>query len=450
MDTAVIVAAGRGSRVGSEAGSPKPLKPIVGVPVIRRVMSAAARAGITRFVVVVGFGRDVMCRELPGLVPDGCTLDIVENPRYNDPNGVSLLAAAETLTSPFCLLMSDHIFDPSRLRAAIESHRRDPGCLLVVEDRGSFDGDPEDATFVKLDGDLVTAIGKDLPAYDAVDTGIFVLGPGMVTDALRRAGPYPSISEGMRVLAGRGQLRALRLDTGWWQDLDTPEDFQAGEEKLYRSLVKPTDGPLARLINRRVSLFLTRRLWGLGVGPNMVTTFTLALGLLAGAAFAHGGGAAWGLAGAVLFQLQSIIDGVDGELARLMLKESRFGFWYDLTVDNLSHMAVFAGIAAGRVADGEDGPWAALGVLAVVGVAAAFAVMAPLLRSGGGAAGAGGREGRLKKMVEGVSRRDFTYLLFPAAAFGLLGEFLWLVVVGTWVFVAAVVFLRFRSHRGAR
>ena len=56
-------------------------------------------------------------------------------------------------------------------------------------------------------------------------------------------------------------------------------------------------------------------------------------------------------------------------------------------------------------------------------------------------------DSRLKRLVETLSRRDFTYLLFPLAALGWLGGFLWVAAVGAWLFTLAVVILRFRAWR---
>jgi choline kinase len=305
--TAVIVAAGKGGRLVAPDAPPKPLLPVVGVPLVRRVMAAAAKAGIRRFVVVVGYKADVMRARLPALVPADAALELIENPRFEEPNGVSLLAAARAVDEPFALLMSDHVFSADRLARALERFHETQRALLVVEDARSFTGDVDDATRVSVAAGKVTAIGKDLAAFDAIDTGRFVLRPEDTIDALERAGPSPSISDGIRLLAREGELDAWTLEGGFWQDVDTPADVALAERRLYGALTKTTDGFLARLINRRVSLFLSTRLWRFGVTPNMVTSFTLLLGLGAGVAFAQGSSAAWGLLGATLFQLQSIV-----------------------------------------------------------------------------------------------------------------------------------------------
>lgn len=447
VKTAVIVAAGKGTRLTSRGEVPKPLAPVAGVPLVRRVMDSAARAGVERFVVVVGYRADEMKKALPGLVPDGCGLTVVENPDYEKPNGTSLLLAAESVDGPFALLMSDHVFSPDRLKKALEEFDKNPRNMLVVERGEDFDGDLEDATLVKTKADgntrLVTAIGKDLREYDAVDTGMFVLASPDVRRALREAGPGPSISDGMRRLAHQGRLSALQVGSGYWQDVDTPEDAAAAEKKLIESLGKTSDSGVTRLINRKVSLFLTSRLWPLGVTPNMVSVFTLMAGLLSGVCFAQGVGPWWGLAGATLFQLHSIVDGVDGELARLLLKESRLGYWLDMAADNLTHMAVFGGIALGQISSGRPGPWGVLGVLAVAGVAAGFAATAPALRprkSPG--APESPAAGRLKNLIKKAGNRDFSYLLFPLALVGWLGWFLWVVTIGTWIYTVAALVVR--------
>ena len=446
VSTAVILSAGKGSRL-NETDMPKPLVPVVGVPLVGRVLAVAAKAGIRRFVIVVGFQADFLREQIPHLIPSGCEFVFVDNPFFEKPNGISLLAATQTLQEPFVLLMSDHIFSADRLEKAMDHFNTTDRCLLVVEDKHQFDGDLDDATRVSVKQGKVFDIGKGLGNYDAIDTGMFILHPKEVSEALKAAGPAPSISDGMRILSSVEKLDALYIHLGYWQDVDTINDVAVAEQKLFRSLTKTTDGFLAQLINRRVSLFLSKRLWGLGVTPHMVTSFTLFLGIMAGIAFAQGSSIGWGLLGALLFQLHSIIDGVDGELARLLHKDSRFGFWLDVSADNIVHMVIFGGIAWGQKVSHVQGPWITLGLLSILGVAASFTVMAPLLDPVKQKSRWKQEPSILKKLVDNLSRRDFTYLLFPLAVLGWLGEFLWVAAIGTWLFTLAVIFLRVKARK---
>jgi len=448
VSTAVIVAAGLGSRLGADA-LPKPLQPLVGSPIIARVMASAAKAGISRFIIVIGYEAEVMRTRLPRLLPSGCSLTLVENPRFREPNGVSLLAGIEGLDEPFALLMSDHIFSPARLKKAIEKFEGSGVPSLVVEKKELFKGDLEDATFVEERGGFIRAIGKDLAEYEAIDTGMFVLCPKLLKKAAEKAGPSPGISDLMRSLCDKRKLKALYIEGGYWQDVDTPGDIIEAEKKLYASLVKPADGFMARHVNRRVSLFISTRIWRYGITPNMVTTFTLIMGLLAGLAFSRGNAPLWGLLGATLFQIHSIIDGVDGELARLLLKESSLGFWYDISADNITHMAIFAGIAMGQKAGGAPGPWNTLAVLAVLAVLISVIAVSPLLRPSTGGTKKGTKDRGLAKVVDALTSRDFSYLLFPLAILDWLGGFLWIVIIGTWIYSILVILLRIRARKKA-
>ncbi len=445
--TAVIVAAGMGSRLASEE-VPKPLSPLVGVPLIGRVMASGAQAGIRRFIVVVGHKEELMRERVPALTPRGCELHIIANARYKEANGVSLIAGIRALYEDFALLMCDHIFSADRLESSIQAFDSDGVSRLVVESKEDFDGDLEDATFVSAKDGFISAIGKDLKEFEAVDTGLFVLDAKAVKEAGEAAGPSPGISDIMRILGRNKTLKAHNAAGGFWQDVDTPADIKQAEKKLYASLVKPADGFMARHVNRRVSLFISTRIWRLGVTPNMITTLTLVLGLLAGLAFSEGNTAGWGLLGAALFQAHSIIDGVDGELARLLLKESPLGFWYDVSADNITHMAVFAGIAMGQKAGHAPGPWNALALLAVLGVLISLIAVSPILRpsSAGGKKKQPGQKGSLKKIVQTLTSRDFTYLLFPLAVLGWLGGFLWVATVGTWIYSILVIILRLQAR----
>src|SRR5690606_25641011 len=83
--------------------------------------------------------------------------------------------------------------------------------------------------------------------------------------------------------------------------------------QLFEACRKPVDGLVSRHINRRVSLFVSRLLVDTPVTPNMMTVATFGVALVA-AAFAAQGGYVPLLIAGTLMQLNSILDGCDGEL----------------------------------------------------------------------------------------------------------------------------------------
>ena len=154
----------------------------------------------------------------------GVSVSLVENSEYHKNNGVSVLKAREYFSSPFLLLMSDHIFEASTARALLNEPLLTGEVILGVDSKLDRIFDLEDVTKVKRDGDHIVAIGKDLTDYDAFDTGMFLCSPELfdALDSAKKDGNC-SLSDGMRILGRRGKLRAFDIGDASWQDVDTPE-----------------------------------------------------------------------------------------------------------------------------------------------------------------------------------------------------------------------------------
>jgi len=118
------------------------------------------------------------------------------------------------------------------------------------------------------------------------------------------------------------------------------------ERVLFRSLRKSADGWTSRYLNRYVSLFISRQLTHLPLTPNLLSLVILGIGLAG--AFAASIGSYWSLlVGATLFQLQSVLDGCDGELSRITFRASRLGEWLDTVGDDLTNYSFFLGAGVG-------------------------------------------------------------------------------------------------------
>ena len=139
--------------------------------------------------------------------------------------------------------------------------------------------------------------------------------------------------------------RSVPLDS--WQRVRTPDEQKIADNKLNCWLMKPTDGIFAQM-NRKISIPISRQLIRWPITPNMVSIFTLGVGLLSGAFFAVGT-YRYVLLGAILSVWASILDGCDGEVARLKLQESDFGCWLETICDYFYYLLVFSGMAIGLV-----------------------------------------------------------------------------------------------------
>ncbi len=366
----LILAAGKGSRLQPRADS-KPLLPLLGVPLIERTVRAARAAGADGFVVVTGHAADRVEAFLADLAARlDVPIETVRNPDWaQTDNGRSLLMAEGLLTEPFLLLMADHLFEPALARELLHAPLPAGGLRLAVDgNRHNPLVDPDDVTRVRRDGERITAIGKGLDPFDGYDTGIFHCTPALF-DALREAGRNgdTSLSGAVRILARQGRALAVDVSGRFWCDVDDPAALARAEEALLQRLRgKDRDGPVARLLNRPLSIRLSRHLVNTAITPNAISLFAFGLSLLAAVLFLLP--AWWTLAlGGLLAQAASVIDGCDGEVARLKFLESDYGGWFDAVLDRYADACLLAGLAAHAGQDGA-GPLAAiLGFWAITG-----------------------------------------------------------------------------------
>jgi CDP-L-myo-inositol myo-inositolphosphotransferase len=162
------------------------------------------------------------------------------------------------------------------------------------------------------------------------------------------------VVSGDRVFDVAGARRLLGAgEGGVVMPAGTPEERRAAQRALLRSLAKPSDGPVSRLLNRPLSLSVTRLLLDTRVTPNQMTIVANLIGAF-GVALVFRGQV---VLGAALLQAQSILDGTDGELARLKFRSSRLGEWLDNVLDDQINVAyaVALGFAAGS-------PWRGLAI----------------------------------------------------------------------------------------
>ena len=129
--------------------------------------------------------------------------------------------------------MGDHVFEPAVLARLLQLQVSEDESILAVDARAVSPEIAAEATKVRLDGDRITAIGKDLATHDALDTGLFVCAPALF-DALEnsRRGGDTTLSGGIRELAARGLMRAADVGASSWCDIDTLDDLAAAESLL--------------------------------------------------------------------------------------------------------------------------------------------------------------------------------------------------------------------------
>ena len=173
-----------------------------------------------------------------------------------------------------------------------------------------------------------------------------------------------SLPSGEDVTSGRAHL-AVRVRT--------PAELKAAEATVRRSIYKKTDNKLARF-NRRLSLPISIALMRTPLTANQLSVMLVALGFYSAWLFSVGHYAA-GVLGGFLSLAASILDGCDGEIARLKYQESALGCWIETFGDYSYYVAIFIGLTIGAVRHTHSDAFYWIGAVALAGTLLSFAVL---------------------------------------------------------------------------
>ena len=242
---ALILAAGDGGRLGDlTIDRPKPLVPLRGRPLIAYTLDSLAECGVIDVAVVVGYRARQVRAEVPELVRPGVRLSFIENTRFEEPASLSLAAAQSAFgDEPFLLVMADHMVSARLLRRLLAAAASHPGTCFVAADSSPHAQDYiDEATKLVIssngqaqrDAAPVTAIGKGLGRWSALDTGAFVLSSD-VWEAIEAAPAACELSAVFGRLAVQGKLLAADVSGAFWYDIDTVADFAEAERLLSRA-----------------------------------------------------------------------------------------------------------------------------------------------------------------------------------------------------------------------
>lgn len=244
----------------------------------------------------------------------------------------------------------------------------------------------------------------------------------------------------------------------WWHKIESPADLKIAEKKLLKNIQNKTEGWVAPRLNKPISFAISRRLVRTPITPNQITSLNLVLAFLA----------FWLLTslyfpvrilGAFLMQFSSIVDGCDGEVARLKLMSSKFGAWFDTCADDIANNLFFCGVFLGLWKSGYGkfyywGGWITL----VASVGVTLIIYQQLIRKKKGANAKDfnptfneGKKGSWFDLVRPVMKRDFFVVVM--LVFFVLDwrvALFWISALGTWatfcVYAVSLV-MEFKARR---
>jgi len=384
--------------------SADPLRPVAGLTLLRRNVRVATSAGASAVYVVATAGADA--KRLADAEPDVCVLEPAE--------------LVERVGEDDALVWSAAAVVDRRIALALAHAPRAP----LVQARAN--GAAVDAWRVE----------PELSQSFAGDVG----------RALAEVAAQP-----VDVERGQGAPILHVVVTG-------DEAARAATNALFDACRKPVDGIVSRNLNRHVSLLFSRRLVGVPITPNQISIFVILIGIAAAAVTLVGSYAAI-LTGAALFKLSSILDGVDGELARVRWQQSKTGELLDSAGDNLANFAFFAALSVATWNNGDHGLAFAGGAALVMWTLYLMFAYARLHRIKSGdvllvsaqaQARATGLFAKAIAFCRVVLRRDaFIMLTFLFALAGIAPYMLVLAMLGAATTLAFAVIELVRSYRAA-
>lgn len=364
---AVLLAAGKGERLRPYFKRPKPLVSLLGLSLIERNVLALKECGIKEIIVILGSYSSEIKQALGSGEKLGVRIKYLENPDWHLGNGVSAYTFHQVYTQDekFILMMADHIFQLELLKKFIaQASKLKPNEILLAADN-QLDKvyDVDECTKINAKQGYALTLGKELSEYNAVDCGLFI-GTQSLLHCLAKAISQQqyALTDAVNLLAESGQVK-LHFVHGFWIDVDDLASYKQCEKILLKSLVPSKDGFVSRTINRKFSLKITKMLAPTSITPNQITIGSFLITLIAALAFATG----FPFLAGLLAQFSSIVDGVDGEIARLKFLKSNFGGLVDAILDRYGDALLVIGMTYAWYAASANPAALIVGAIALMG-----------------------------------------------------------------------------------
>jgi len=237
---AIILAAGKGTRLNGRDLKPKCLFEVGGRTLLDRQVSALSEANINDVVLVLGFEAERirrLCRP---------TTSFVINSRFEETSSLySLWLARQHLLDGFVVLNCDVLFHPELL-AKLVSSPFDDALLVDVANRQLG----EEEMKVKISDGLVVDIRKDMDPSEAdgENVGIVKFSPegakrlvDEMDSLISRGHERDWAPRAFREFATRFPLHAIPTDDYPWIEIDFPEDYRKAQEEVLPKITAMAD-----------------------------------------------------------------------------------------------------------------------------------------------------------------------------------------------------------------
>ena len=231
---------------------------------------------------------------------------------------------------PYLILQSNLIITPRVLSNFINRDiSENEVALLFDENKDNSTVNPNEPS------------NEDFSPYGSLAVGAFMC-YGTILEKL--ATNSMDLGRWAKELAHNEKIKPFKLiDNHWMHFSSDRNSIKKAEDLLFFNIRKSERGWMSRNINRRISVPISNLLIRTPITPNVISVLVGIIGILSGVYYALG----HIILGGIFIELSSILDGCDGEVAKMKLMESKVGQWIDTISDQLSYAAFIIGVPIG-------------------------------------------------------------------------------------------------------
>ena len=316
IDQAIIVATGSG--INGEKLNLFGDMTVGGILQLKRLIIVGQRAGIKGFTIITDKDSHLENEITPKLKTES------EVSWYSDYSQIELEQG------PYIILQSNLIINPKGLSVLFEKNNSESDSIFLIDENKTNDT-----------GTVNHENSDDLFINGASVVGAFVFNKRLLKKLFLNSMDLAILA---KEHADNENSECLQIRDEYWMHLSADKkSIKAAENLLFLNIRKSERGWKSRNINRRISIPISRLLIRTPLTPNMISAIVGIIGILSGFLYI------WGsivLAG-ILLEVSSILDGCDGEVAKMKLMESKFGQWIDTIYDQISYIFFIIGVPVG-------------------------------------------------------------------------------------------------------
>ncbi len=230
VSKAIILAAGRGTRMGDMTREiPKPMLPIHGRPMLDHILERLSSAGITRFLIVIGYHGEVIAEHLK---ESSRAVTLVRQDPVNGTGSGALLGKNFAGSEPFLLTYGDILCEPNEYVRAINILVHDPEVAAAVAVK-TVDDPWQGAAVYEENGRISRMVEKPPRGTSTThwnSAGFYIFRP-VLFDYLARLQPSPrgeyELTSALDSMLTDGLELCISAVAGAWRDVGRPEDLAA-------------------------------------------------------------------------------------------------------------------------------------------------------------------------------------------------------------------------------